>query len=73
VRNAALLLDQVRHPPSAHAWLAVGASPGTRGPYAVRKPKQYAVSRPGGLVPLDVRPLPGVVFKQFSMCSHAET
>ena len=38
-------------------------------PYAVRKPKQYAVSEPGDLVQvdtLDVRPLPGVVFKQFT-------
>jgi len=38
-------------------------------PYAVRKPKQYAVSAPGDLVEvdtLDVRPLPGVVFKQFT-------
>jgi transposase InsO family protein len=38
-------------------------------PYAVRKPKQYAVSRPGDLVEvdtLDVRPIPGVVFKQFT-------
>jgi putative transposase len=38
-------------------------------PYAVRKPKQYAASRPGDLVQvdtLDVRPLPGVVFKQFT-------
>jgi putative transposase len=38
-------------------------------PYAVRKPKQYAVSQPGDLVEvdtLDVRPLPGVVFKQFT-------
>src|SRR2546427_4848963 len=38
-------------------------------PYAVRKPKQYTVSRPGDLVQvdtLDVRPLPGVVFKQFT-------
>jgi putative transposase len=38
-------------------------------PYAVRKPKQYAVSEPGDLVEvdtLDVRPLPGVVFKQFT-------
>ena len=38
-------------------------------PYAIRKPKQYAVSRPGDLVQvdtLDVRPLPGVVFKQFT-------
>lgn len=38
-------------------------------PYAVRKPKQYAVSEPGDLVEvdtLDVRPVPGVVFKQFT-------
>jgi len=35
----------------------------------VRKPKQYAVSEPGDLVEvdtLDVRPIPGVVFKQFT-------
>src|SRR6266849_473346 len=40
-------------------------------PYAVRKPKQYAVSEPGDLVEvdtLDVRPIPGVVFKQFTAC-----
>ena len=38
-------------------------------PYAVRKPKQYAVSRPGDLVQvdtMDLRPVPGVVFKQFT-------
>src|SRR6266853_6098732 len=38
-------------------------------PYAVRKPKQYAVSRPGDLVQvdtLDVRPVPGVAFQQFT-------
>lgn len=38
-------------------------------PYAVRKPKQYAVFRPGDLVEvdtLDVRPVPGVGFKQFT-------
>ncbi len=38
-------------------------------PYAVRKPKQYAVSEPGDLVQVDtveVRPLPGVIFKQFT-------
>jgi putative transposase len=38
-------------------------------PYAIRKPKQYTVSRPGDLVQVDtleVRPLPGVVFKQFT-------
>ena len=38
-------------------------------PYAVRKPKEYRVALPGDLVQvdtLDVRPLPGVVFKHFS-------
>jgi putative transposase len=38
-------------------------------PYGVRKPKQYAVSQPGDLVEvdtLDVRPVPGVVVKQFT-------
>lgn len=38
-------------------------------PYAVRKPSQYAVSRPGDLVEvdtMDVRPVPGCVFKQFT-------
>ena len=50
------------------------AVPGSRRPlrprpFAIRKPKQYAVSRPGDLVEvdtLDVRPVPGVVFKQFT-------
>jgi putative transposase len=38
-------------------------------PYAVRKPKEYAVRRPGDLVQvdtLDLRPLPGVVLKHFT-------
>jgi len=38
-------------------------------PYAVRKPREYAASKPGDLVEvdtLDVRPIPGVVFKQFT-------
>ncbi len=38
-------------------------------PYAVRKPKQYAVLKPGDLVDVDtvdVRPVPGVIFKQFT-------
>src|SRR4030042_1837606 len=38
-------------------------------PYAVRKPKEYAVNAPGDLVQLDtvdLRPLPGVVLKQFT-------
>jgi len=38
-------------------------------PYAVRKPKGYPVRHPGDLVQvdtLDVRPLPGAVFKHFT-------
>lgn len=38
-------------------------------PYAVRKPKDYAVTQPGDLVQLDtldIRPLPGVGLKQFT-------
>jgi putative transposase len=37
--------------------------------YAVRKPKQYAVLEPGDLVEVDtleLRPVPGVIFKQFT-------
>jgi putative transposase len=40
-----------------------------RRPYAVRKPKDYQPQRPGELVQLDtldVRPLPGLVLKQFT-------
>jgi putative transposase len=38
-------------------------------PYAVRKPKGYGVSQPGDLVQidtLDIRPLPGIILKQFT-------
>src|SRR5260370_11578774 len=38
-------------------------------PYAVRKPREYAAAEPGDLVEvdsLDARPIPGVVFKQFT-------
>jgi putative transposase len=38
-------------------------------PYAVRKPREYAVFAPGDLVEVDtleVRPIPGVVVKQFT-------
>ena len=38
-------------------------------PYAIRKPKDYLVQHPGDLVQvdtLDLRPLPGVVLKQFT-------
>jgi transposase InsO family protein len=38
-------------------------------PYATRKPRDYVVAQPGDLVQvdtLDVRPLPGVILKQFT-------
>jgi len=38
-------------------------------PYAVRQPREYAAAEPGDLVEvdtLDVRPIPGVIFKQFT-------
>jgi transposase InsO family protein len=38
-------------------------------PYAVRKPKDYEVKQPGDLVELDtldIKPIPGVVFKHFT-------
>ena len=38
-------------------------------PYAIRKPKDYQLRLPGDLVQvdtLDVRPLPGVIFKRFT-------
>jgi len=41
----------------------------TRRPYAIRKPKDYAVTEPGDLVQvdtLDVRPVPGVVLKHYT-------
>jgi transposase InsO family protein len=40
-----------------------------RRPYTVRKPKQYSPAQPGDLVEVDtleLRPLPGVVLKQFT-------
>ena len=42
----------------------------TRRPYAIRKPKDYVVEKPGDLAQidtLDVRPTPGVIFKHFSL------
>ena len=38
-------------------------------PYAIRKPKDYVAQQPGDLVQvdtLDIRPVPGVVLKQFT-------
>jgi len=61
-RSGQLLEPTRRAGPGSRRWLRLR-------PYAIRKPKQYAVSRPGDLVEvdtLDVRPVPGVVFKQFT-------
>lgn len=38
-------------------------------PYAIRKPRDYEISKPGDLVQvdtLDIRPLPGIALKQFT-------
>ncbi len=57
-----VLIDPPRQPVSARKrpWFR---------PYAVRKPRDYRVASPGDLVQvdtLDLRPLPGVVLKQFT-------
>jgi transposase InsO family protein len=62
LREHGVLVDPPRQPVSARkrSWLR---------PYAVRKPKDYRVAFPGDLVQmdtLDLRPLPGVVLKQFT-------
>ena len=62
LRERGVLLEPPRQPVSARKrpWLR---------PYAVRKSKDYRVALPGDLVQvdtLDLRPLPGVVFKQFT-------
>jgi len=62
LRERGVLLEAPRQPVSARkrSWFR---------PYAVRKPKDYRVALPGDLVQvdtLDLRPLPGVVLKQFT-------
>lgn len=62
LREQGVLIDPPRQPVSARKrpWLR---------PYAVRKPREYSVASPGDLVQvdtLDLRPLPGVVLKQFT-------
>jgi len=57
-----LLVEPDRHP------VRLSRSQAKR-PYAVRKPRGYAVAEPGDLVQLDtveVHPLPGVVVKQYT-------
>lgn len=48
---------------------AISAKRKVRRPYAIRKPKDYKPLQPGDLVEvdtLDIRPLPGVLLKQFT-------
>jgi transposase InsO family protein len=62
LRNSGVLCEPIKNHVSARR----GA---VRRPYAVRKPKDYDISRPGDLVQLDtldLRPLPGVVLKHFT-------
>jgi len=57
---------QLREPP--HHRIVPRRRP-LRRPYAIRKPKDYVIQHPGDLVQvdtLDVRPLPGLVFKHFT-------
>jgi transposase InsO family protein len=62
LRERGVLVEPPRQPVSARK------RPQVR-PYAARKPKDYRVALPGDLVQvdtLDLRPLPGVVLKQFT-------
>lgn len=48
---------------------AISAKRKVQRPYAIRKPKDYVPNLPGDLVQvdtLDIRPLPGITFKQFT-------
>lgn len=62
LRQQGQLVEPRRRPVSARKARAAR-------PYAVRKPRDYAITRPGDLIEvdtLDVRPLPGVLLKQFT-------
>ena len=62
LKERGLLVEPPRQPVSA-------CKRSQRRPYAVRKPKEYVATRPGDIVQvdtLDLRPLPGVVLKQFT-------
>jgi putative transposase len=62
LKEQGVLVEPPRQPVSARKRLLIR-------PYAVRKPKGYRVALPGDLVQvdtLDLRPLPGVVFKHFT-------
>lgn len=62
LKQRGVLVEPVRNPVSAR-------KPSAPRPWAIRKPQDYRVQRPGDLVEvdtLDVRPLPGMVFKHFT-------
>lgn len=62
LKRRGLLKEPLRYPVSAQ-------KRGLHRPYATRKPKEYQVKAPGDLVQMDtmdLRPLPGVVLKQFT-------
>ena len=62
LKRRGVLVEPPRRPVSA-------AKRRPRRPYAIRKPKDYSLTAPGGLVQLDtldLRPLPGLVLKQFT-------
>jgi transposase InsO family protein len=62
LKHRGLLKEPAKNHVSAHRR-------GIKRPYAVRKPKDYLVTRPVDLIQLDtldIRPLPGVVLKHFT-------
>jgi transposase InsO family protein len=62
LRGSGQLVESPRKTLSAHRR-------GQARPYAIRKPRDYAIAAPGDLVQvdtLDVRPLPGLILKQFT-------
>lgn len=62
LKDRGILREPIRNNVSAHRR-------GSRRPHAIRKPKDHKVVEPGDLVELDtldIRPLPGVVFKHFT-------
>lgn len=62
LKERGVLREPIRNHISAHRR-------GIKRPYATRKPQEYRADQPGDLIQLDtmdIRPLPGVVLKQFT-------
>jgi putative transposase len=62
LKESGVIKEPIRNAVSAHRRVV-------RRPYAIRKPKDYVIKTPGDLVQLDtldLRPLPGVIRKQFT-------